>query len=105
MLLDRGDTPGRALLFKDLNTPVDVATELKDSPDFTSQVFRFLSRTIACIAVLSLLLLPATAGRDRLAILWFSGITLLASLLLSSIHGRKNARDTTRKALEAQSMI
>jgi len=87
MLLDRGDTPARALLFKDLNTPVDVATELKDSPDFTSQVFRFLSRTIACIAVLSLLLLLATAGRDRLTILCFSGITLLASLLLSSIHG------------------
>ena len=105
MLLDRGDTPARALLFKDLNTPVDVATELKDSPDFTSQVFRFLSRTIACIAVLSLFLLLATAGRDRLTILWFSGITLLASLLLSSIHGRKNARETAGNALKAESTI
>src|SRR5215470_4463287 len=28
---DRGDTPGRAELFRNLNTPVDVATELKDS--------------------------------------------------------------------------
>ena len=36
MLFDRGDTPGRALLFKNLNTPVDVATELKDSADFTA---------------------------------------------------------------------
>ena len=105
MLLDRGDTPARALLFKDLNTPVDVATELKDSPDFTSQVFRFLSRTIACIAVLSLLLLLATAGRDRLTILCFSGITLLASLLLSSIHGRKNARETAGNALKAETTI
>jgi solute:Na+ symporter, SSS family len=105
MLLDRGDTPSRALLFKDLNTPVDVATELKDSPDFTSQVFRFLSRTIACIAVLSLLLLLATAGRDRLTVLWFSGITLLASLLLRSIHGRKNQRETTGSALKAETTI
>jgi len=105
MLLDRGDTPSRALLFKDLNTPVDIATELKDSPDFTSQVFRFLSRTIACIAVLSLLLLLATAGRDRLTVLWFSGITLLASLLLRSIHGRKNQRETTGSALKAETTI
>lgn len=91
MLLDRGDTPARALLFKDLNTPVNVAAELKDSPDFTSQVFGFLSRTIACIAVLSLLLLFATAGWDRMTVICFSGITLLVSLLLSSIHGRKSA--------------
>ena len=105
MLLDRGDTRARALLFNDLNTPVDVATELKDSPDFTSQVFRFLSRTIACIAVLSLLLLAATAGRDRLTILWFSGITLLASLLLSSIQGRKNAAETGRSAVKAETTI
>jgi len=102
MLLHRGDTQERALLFNDLNTPVDVATELKDSPDFTSQVFRFLSRTIACIAVLSLLLLVATAGRDRLIILWFSGITLLVSLLLSSIHGRKNVAEAGRAAVKAE---
>ena len=57
MLFDRGDTPGRALLFKNLNTPVDVATELKDSADFTAPVFRFLSRTISFIGLLSLVLL------------------------------------------------
>ncbi|HZR66723.1 MAG TPA: hypothetical protein VFA85_16395 [Terriglobales bacterium] len=105
MLLDRGDWPARALLFKELNTPIDVATELKDSPDFTSQVFRFLGRTIACIAILSLLLLLATAGRDRLTILWFSGITLLASLLLSSIHGRKSAPETPRASVKAETAI
>ena len=31
MLFDRGDTPPGRDLFKNLNTPVDVATELKDS--------------------------------------------------------------------------
>ena len=51
MLFDRGDTPARARLFKNLNTPIDVTTELKDSPDFTVPVFRFLSRTIACIGL------------------------------------------------------
>src|SRR5215468_10311055 len=28
--VDRGDTPGRALLFRNLNTPIDVSQELKD---------------------------------------------------------------------------
>src|SRR5256886_786849 len=40
-LFDRGDSPGRARLFKNLNTPVDIGVELKDSPDFTTLVFRF----------------------------------------------------------------
>ena len=44
-----GRHAGRALLFRNLNTPVDVATELKDSADFTAPVFRFLSRTISFI--------------------------------------------------------
>src|SRR5438093_10356088 len=57
MLFDRGDTPERAELFQKLNTPVDVERELKDSPDYTAEVFRFLSRTIAIIGGLSLLLL------------------------------------------------
>src|ERR1700723_3529674 len=35
MLFDRGDTPARAQLFQNLNTPIDVARELQDSPDFT----------------------------------------------------------------------
>ena len=51
MLFDRGDTPARAQLFKNLNTPVDIAVELKDSPDFTAPVFRFLSRTISAIGL------------------------------------------------------
>src|SRR6185295_8458256 len=42
MLFDRGDTPRRALLFENLNPPIAVATKLKDSPDFTVPVFRFL---------------------------------------------------------------
>jgi solute:Na+ symporter, SSS family len=102
MLFDKGDSPERARLFADLNTPINVKEELKDSPDLTPQVFRFLSRTIACIGGLSLLLLFATAGRDRITVLWFAGITLAVSLALSSIPGRAQ-RGAKRLAMEVPS--
>jgi hypothetical protein len=89
--LDRGDNRERARLFQDLNTPVNVQEELKESPDLTAQVFRFLSRAIAAIGVLSLLLLFATPGRDRFTVLWFAGITLGISWSLRSIRGRRAA--------------
>jgi hypothetical protein len=91
MLFDRGDWPERARLFRDLNTPIDVERELKDSPDYTVQVFRFLSRTVGLIGGLSLLLIFSTSGRDRLTVVCFAGITLLVSFLLRGIHeGRTN---------------
>ena len=89
--LDRGDNPERARLFEDLNTPVNVKEELKESPDLTAQVFRFLSRAIAAIGGLSLLLLFATPARDRFTVLWFAGITLAISWSLRSIRGRRAA--------------
>ena len=89
-LFDRGDSPGRARLFKNLNTPVDIGVELKDSPDFTVQVFRFLSRTIACIGLLSLLLLLTAPASERGTILWFAGLTITISLALWLV--RRTAR-------------
>ena len=89
-LFDRGDSPGRARLFKNLNTPVDIGVELKDSPDFTFQVFRFLSRTIACIGLLSLLLLLTAPASERGTILWFAGLTVSISLALWFV--RRTAR-------------
>jgi SSS family solute:Na+ symporter len=89
-LFDRGDSPGRARLFKNLNTPVDIGVELKDSPDFTVRVFRFLSRTIACIGLLSLLLLLTTPASERGTILWFAGLTITISLALWLV--RRTAR-------------
>lgn len=85
-LFDRGDNAGRARLFANLNTPVNIAVELKDSPDFTREVFRFLSRTIACIGLLSLLLLLTAPGNQRGTILWFAGLTLLIGISLGSIR-------------------
>jgi len=91
MLFDRGDTPARARLFKNLNTPIDVTSELKDSPDFTAPVFRFLSRTICCIGLLSLLLLMAAPPDQRLTVLLFSGLTLLVGGSLYLVRGREIA--------------
>jgi Na+/proline symporter len=95
MLFDRGDSPGRAQLFQALNTPIDVERELKDSPDYTAEVFRFLSRTIAVIGGLSLLLLFTASGRDRATVFCFAAITLLLSLLLKSVHGKHSSASST----------
>jgi solute:Na+ symporter, SSS family len=100
-LVDRGDSPGRARLFRNLNTPVNVAVELKDSPDFTSQVFQFLSLTIACIGMLSLLLLVTAPSNQRGTILWFAGLTISISVALRFV--RSSARTKADMEAKAQS--
>jgi Na+/proline symporter len=79
---DRGDNPGREHLFRNLNTPVNVAVELKESPDFTREVFQFLSRTITGIGLLSLLLLGTAPTNQRGTVVWFAGLTLLIGVSL-----------------------
>ena len=88
MFFDRGDWPARAHLFHDLNTPIDLGRELKDSPDYTVQVFRFLSRTVGLIGGLSLLLVFSTSGRDRATVISFAAITLIVAFLLRLVQGR-----------------
>jgi SSS family transporter len=85
-LFDRGDNAGRARLFRNLNTQVNVGVELKDSPDFTGEVFRFLGRTIASIGLLSLLLLLTAPPDQRGTILWFAGLTLSISVALHFVR-------------------
>jgi hypothetical protein len=75
------------LLFKNLSTPIDVARELRDSQDFTAPVFRFLSRTISLIGLLSLLLLLTTPANQRTTVLWFGGLTLAVGGSLRLIRG------------------
>jgi len=93
MLFDKGDTPGRARLFKNLNTPVDVTTELKDVPDFTAPVFRFLSGTILFIGLLSLLLIFGAPAEQRMTVLLFSALTLLVGGSLHFVRGRTEERE------------
>jgi solute:Na+ symporter, SSS family len=95
MLFDKGDTPGRALLFKNLNTPVNVATELKDSPDFTAPVFRFLSLTILCIGVLSLTLVAAAPPEQRSTVLLFAVLTLTVGASLYFVRGKPRVEDSS----------
>jgi Na+/proline symporter len=87
MLLDRGDTPARARLFKNLNTPVNVEVELKDVPDFTAPVFRFLSRTILIIGSLSVLLVFGAPQEQRMTVLLFAVLTLMVGGSLHFIRG------------------
>jgi solute:Na+ symporter, SSS family len=93
MLFDRGDSPGRAKLFKNLNTPINVATELSDAPDFTVPVFRFLSRTISLIGVLSLLLLIGTPAEQRSTVLLFAVLTTLSGVALHFVRGTDSASE------------
>jgi solute:Na+ symporter, SSS family len=93
MLFDRGDTPGRARLFANLNTPINVAEELKDSPDYTAPVFRFLSRTIAGIGLLSLLLLFTAPADQRMTVLWFGILTVSIGGSLHWVRGGRPAEE------------
>ncbi len=101
MLWDRGDTPGRAKLFRNLNTPIEVTTELRDVPDFTGPVFRFLSATISCIGLLSLLLLFGAPANQRGTVLLFSALTLLVGGSLHFIRGRSDAERQFSTAVSA----
>ena len=87
MLLDKGDTLARAQLFRNLNTPIDVARELKGSADFTEPVFRFLSRTICLIGLLSLLLLFTVLPEQRGTVIWFAVLTLAVCGSLWFVRG------------------
>jgi solute:Na+ symporter, SSS family len=93
MLFDRDESPGRASLFKKLDTPIDL-TEVSDVPDFSRPVFRFLSRAVACIGLASLLLLIPNPPGARMTILSFSGITLAVAASLWFVPGGRKV--TTR---------
>jgi SSS family transporter len=94
MLFDGEDFPGRARLFKKLNTPVDPA-EISDTPDFSEPVFRFLSRAVAGIGLASLLLLIPNPPGAHLIILSFSGLTLCVAASLWLVpRGARSARKT-----------
>jgi solute:Na+ symporter, SSS family len=102
-LFDRGDSPGRALLFKNLNTPVDVTIELQDSADFTAPVFRFLSRTIAAIGALSLLLLLTVPPNQRITVIWFAALTLLVGGSLWFVRGDRPSADAELRSEDLRS--
>jgi len=101
MLFDGQEQPGRARLFKKLDTPID-PSEISEAPDFSAPVFRFLSRAVACIGLVSLLLLIPNPAGARMTILSFSGITLAiaASLRFVPSGGRRASRIVTEARSE-----
>ena len=86
MLFDRQESAGRARLFKKLDTPID-PSEISEAPDFSRPVFRFLSRAVACISLMSLLLLIPNPPGARMTILSFSAMTLVLAVSLQFVPG------------------
>jgi SSS family solute:Na+ symporter len=86
MLFDGQESPGRARLFKRLDTPID-PNEISGVPDFSRPVFRFLGRAVASIGLASLLLLIPSPPNARMTILAFSGITLAMAVSLWFVPG------------------
>jgi uncharacterized sodium:solute symporter family permease YidK len=94
MLFDGQESPGRARLFKKLDTPIDPA-EIGNVPDYSRPVFRFLSRAVAGIGLASLLLLIPNPAGARSTILSFSAITLAVAASLWFVPGGgRTAHDT-----------
>jgi hypothetical protein len=101
MLFDGAETPGRARLFKKLDTPIDPA-EISGVPDFSRPVFRFLSRAVACIGLASLLLLIPNPPGARLTILSFSALTLAVAASLWFVPGGGRSANNTVAVVETK---
>ncbi len=86
---DPSRVANRDSLFERLNTPVDVAHELKGSSDLTTPVFRFLSRITGGVGLLTLLLLFTVPAGERMMVVAYAGITLLLAGLMTFIKGEK----------------
>jgi hypothetical protein len=64
-------------------------------------VFGFLSRTIFCIGLLSLLLLLVAPPQQRLTIIWFSALTLLVAGSLRLMRGRHPAVELNQQPVHS----
>jgi Na+/proline symporter len=87
---DAAHVTRREGLFARLNTPVDIARELKGSVDPTATVFRFLSAATAGVGVLSLLLIGWAQPGERMTVVIYAGLTLLVAAALTRV-GRTRA--------------
>lgn len=74
-------------LFRRLATPVDVAVELGDAHDPTSEVFRFLSRTTGLVGLLCLPLAFTSPAAERATVVGYVAITLALAAGLSFVRG------------------
>jgi len=80
-------------LFRRLDTPVNVAAELGDSPDPTTDVFRFLSRATGLVGLLCLpFVLTAPPGELATAV-GYVAITLVLAAALAFVRGKTPRED------------
>ena len=86
---DRGGAAAarRDAFFRRLDTPVDVAVELRASPDPTAAVFRFLARLTAAVGVASLLLVAYARPGERSTVIVYVAITLAIAAALAFVRG------------------
>jgi Na+/proline symporter len=75
-------------LFRRLDTPVNVAAELGDSHDPTSEVFRFLSRATGLVGLLCVPLVFTAPEAERSTAIAYVAITLGLALTLAFVRGR-----------------
>jgi SSS family solute:Na+ symporter len=90
----------RDLLFRRLDTPVDLASEVGDTPDPTRSVFRFLSRATATVGALSLLVLFYAPAADRPTVIGHAVLTLLLAASLSRVRGGARSGGATQPQSE-----
>jgi SSS family transporter len=86
---DPGHAVRRDDLFRRLDTPVDVAVELRGSHDPTAQVFRFLSGATAFVGLLCLPLVFTAPAADRRTVVTYVLITLGLAAALAFVRGRR----------------
>ena len=88
---DSSHRPGRDALFSRLDTPIDVAAELGDAADPTAQVFQFLSRATALVAVAESVDAAGDAGRTSgRAVLAYVAMTLAVAGGLALVRGSRS---------------
>jgi hypothetical protein len=89
---DSAATARRDSLFRRLDTPVDMASELAGSHDPTAQVFRFLSRTTGLVGLLCVPLVFTAPADQRATVVGYVAITLALSAALSFVKGKTAAQ-------------
>jgi SSS family transporter len=86
---DAGHLARRDDLFRRLDTPVDMAAELGDSPDPTAQVFRFLSRTTGLVGLLCVPFAFTAPPGERATVIGYVALTLALAASLALIRGSR----------------
>jgi Na+/proline symporter len=87
-------------LFRRLDRPVDMAAELTDTHDPTTEVFRFLSRTTGLVGLLCVPLALSAPPGERATAVGYVAITLVLAVALAFVRGKAAAPATPATALE-----